>query len=282
MTILSIEQPPVTHPAVEVCSGPALLCQINYDSVIASLVSIGLTIAFALWVASRLDSRRPGKFQMVFELVISYARNLIKETAGVEALWILPLALTIFFYILIANWIELLPLPHPFTPANTDINQTLAMALLVWVLAEGYSIRVRGLRGFLHHLTRPHDMPVPMRVYFTFINLVEELAKPVSLSLRLMGNIFGGVIMLWVLTVLLTLLPIPVLPYGLSVVLVAVWKAFDVFLIGTLQAFIFFLLTIIYFGMAVEGAREHGQDQHAPAKPNRQPASTAAPTATTA
>lgn len=276
--IFDIEQPPVTHPAVDVCGGPAILCQINYDSVIASLVSIAITVGLSLWVVSRLDYRRPTKFQLIFELVTYYARNLIKETAGEEELWILPLALTIFFYILIANWIELLPLPHPFTPANTDINQTLAMAALVWVLAEGYSIRVRGFRGFLHHLTRPHDMPIPMRVYFTFINLVEELAKPVSLSLRLMGNIFGGVIMLWVLTVLLTLLPIPVLPYGLSVVLVAGWKAFDVFLIGTLQAFIFFLLTIIYFGMAVEGAREQGHDKPAPAQPARE----ATPVASTA
>jgi F-type H+-transporting ATPase subunit a len=74
-----------------------------------------------------------------------------------------------------------------------------------------------------------------------------------------MGNIFGGVIMLWVLTVMLPLLPIPAVPYGLSVILVAGWKIFDVFLIGTLQAFIFFLLTIIYFGQAVEGAKEHGE-----------------------
>jgi F-type H+-transporting ATPase subunit a len=262
MIIPAIEQPPVTHPAVNLCNGPDLLCQVNYDSVISSAISIVLTIAFSLWVVSRLDPRRPGKFQMVFEFVIAYARGLIKDTVGIDAMWILPLALTIFFYILIANWIELLPLPHPFTPANTDINQTLAMAILVFVLATGYSIRVRGFGGFLNHLTRPHDLPIPMRVYFTFINVVEELAKPVSLSLRLMGNIFGGVIMLWVLTVMLPLLPIPALPYALSVVLVAGWKIFDVFLIGTLQAFIFFLLTIIYFGMAVEGAKGHGEETH--------------------
>jgi F-type H+-transporting ATPase subunit a len=268
MIILTIEDPPVNHPAIDLCHGPAILCQVNYDSVIASAISIVLTIAFSFWVVSRLNVRRPGKFQMVFEFVLNYARDLIKSTAGIEAMWILPLALTIFFYILIANWIELFPLPHPFTPANTDINQTLAMALVVYVLAEGYSIRVRGLRGFLHHLTRPFDMPIPMRVYFTFINIVEELAKPVSLSLRLMGNIFGGVIMLWVLTVLLPLLPVPALPYALSVVLVALWKVFDVFLIGTLQAFIFFLLTIIYFGMAVEGAREHEDAAHEKPQPS--------------
>jgi F-type H+-transporting ATPase subunit a len=85
-----------------------------------------------------------------------------------------------------------------------------------------------------------------------------------------MGNIFGGVIMLWVLTVMLPLLPIPAVPYGLSVVLVAGWKIFDVFLIGTLQAFIFFLLTIIYFGQAVEGAKGHGEEAHE--KPSPSPA----------
>ncbi|HKV87436.1 MAG TPA: F0F1 ATP synthase subunit A [Candidatus Dormibacteraeota bacterium] len=264
IAMLNIENPPVTHPAVDVCN-VAIICRFNDDTLISSAVSVALTLALAFYVANRLDSRRPGKFQMVFEFVIGYARSLIRETVGEQAMWILPLALTLFFYILIANWIELLPLPHPFTPANTDLNQTLAMALLVVVLAEGYAIKVRGLRGFLHHLTRPHSLPIPMRVYFTFINVVEELAKPVSLSLRLMGNIFGGVIMLWVLTVMLPLIPIPVLPYGLSIVLVGVWKAFDVFLIGTLQAFIFFLLTIIYFGMAVEGVHESEGESHAEA-----------------
>jgi F-type H+-transporting ATPase subunit a len=266
MTLLlaGIEQPPVDHPAAWICGGPAFICKVNYDSLISSAVAIVLTIALSFYVVSRLNSRRPGKLQLVFELVTNYARNLIKETAGEDALWILPLALTIFFYILIANWIELFPLPHPFTPANTDFNQTLAMALLVVVLAEGYSIKVRGLRGFLRHLTRPLSLPIPLRVYFTFINVVEELAKPVSLSLRLMGNIFGGVIMLWVLTVMLPLIPIPIVPYGASVVLVGLWKAFDVFLIGTLQAFIFFLLTIIYFGMAVEGAHEEEEESAAP------------------
>jgi F-type H+-transporting ATPase subunit a len=83
--------------------------------------------------------------------------------------------------------------------------------------------------------------------------------------------------MLWVLTVLLPLLPIPALPYALSVVLVAGWKVFDVFLIGTLQAFIFFLLTIIYFGMAVEGAREHEDEAHEKSKPSQMPSPAVSP-----
>ena len=255
-TYLALENPPVTHRAVDVC-GTAILCRFNYDSLISTLVSILVTLALGFWVASRLQSRTPGKFQMVFELLIDYTRGLIRDTVGEDAMFILPIALTIFFYILIANWIDFFPLPHPLAPANTDLNQTLAMGLVVFLVSQAYAIRVQGLGGYLHHLTRPFNLPIPVRIGFTFLNIIEELVKPVTLSLRLMGNIFGGVVMLWVLTVLLTAIPLPAIPYGLSVLLVVAWKLFDVFFVGTLQAFIFFLLTIIYFGMAREGAEEH-------------------------
>jgi len=263
---LAIEQPPVTHPAVDVC-GTAILCQINYTSVIATLVSVALTLALSFWVASRLDSRRPGKFQMVFELIVGYTRDQIRNTVGHEPPAIaLPLALTLFFYILIANWVGFFPLPTPLAPANTDLNQTLAMGVVVFIAAEVYAIRTRGVLGFLHHLTRPFELPIAARIGFTVINIIEEITKPVTLALRLMGNIFGGLVMLWVLTVMLPLIPIPFLPFGLSAALVVVWKLFDVFFIGTLQAFIFFLLTIIYFGQAVEGVEEeHGHSTPAPA-----------------
>ena len=269
---LAIQQPPVSHPAIDVCGGPAILCQVNYASVVATVISIAATLAFSFWVASRVDSRRPGKFQMVFEFIMDYARNQLKTVMGNEPPPIaLPLALTLFLYILIANWIGFFPIPEPFTPANTDFNQTLAMGVVVFLVAEGYAIKRRGVLGFLHHLTRPFELPIPARAAFVLLNLIEEITKPITLSLRLMGNIFGGLVMLWVLTVMLTLVPVPFVPYALSVALVVVWKLFDVLFIGTLQAFIFFLLTIIYFGQAVEGLdEEHG---HAPVPGPAAPAS---------
>ena len=258
MRYLAIQQPPVTHPAVDVCSGSPFLCQVNYGSVIATLVSIAITIAIGFYVASRLDPRRPGKVQIVFELLAGYTRDQLRTTIGQEPPAIaLPLALTLFIYILVANWIAFFPIPEPLAPANTDFNQTLAMGAVVFIAAEAYAIRTRGVVGFLHHLTRPFELPIPARAGFTVINIIEEIAKPITLALRLMGNIFGGLIMLWVLTVMITQLPIPYVPYGVSALLVTVWKLFDVFFIGTLQAFIFFLLTIIYFGQAVEGTQEH-------------------------
>ncbi|HEX6548305.1 MAG TPA: F0F1 ATP synthase subunit A [Candidatus Dormibacteraeota bacterium] len=267
--LAAFEPPPVTHPTVNFCAGPDILCQVDYLSLIASLVSIVVTIAFVLWVASKAESRKPGKLQMVFELVFGYARQQIRDSLGEDPpAFLLPLALTIFFYILIANWIDFLPIPHPYAPANTDLNQTAAMALVVFVLAQGYSIRVRGFGGYLHHLTRPFELPIWARILFVPLNVIEELAKPLTLSLRLFGNIFGGIVMLWVLTALLTAIPLGPVPYVVSVILVAAWKLFDVLLIGTIQAFIFFLLTIIYFGMAREGVDEEhhgGARQHAPA-----------------
>jgi F-type H+-transporting ATPase subunit a len=262
MIRLAIENPPVFHPAVKFCDN-VLLCEFNYDSLISTAVSIAITLAFGFWVASRLQSRTPGKFQMVFELLIDYTRTLIKDTVGEDAMFILPLALTLFFYILVANWIDFLPLPHPLAPANTDFNQTLAMAMVVFIATQAYSLRLRGFAGYFRHFMRPEGVAKPIQIAFIPLNIIEEIVKPVTLSLRLMGNIFGGVVMLWVLTALLTAVPIPAVPYGLSAILVVIWKLFDVFFVGTLQAFIFFLLTIIYFGQAREGHGEEHEAGHA-------------------
>ena len=102
-----------------------------------------------------------------------------------------------------------------------------------------------------------------MRIAFVPINIITEIAKPVSLALRLFGNIFGGLVMVYLLSLwfqafatsgglFAVLSPLPV-------VLLVAWKLFDVFLIGTIQAFIFMLLTVIYFGMAREGLEEEHQ-----------------------
>lgn len=249
MTVLwlAIENPPVFHPAYSFCSN-AFFCTVNYDSLVATFVSIVITLAFGLWVANRLQSRRPGKFQMVFELLIDYTRTLIKDTVGQDAMFVLPLALTLFFYILVANWIDFLPLPHPLAPANTDINQTLAMAAVVFIATQGYSMRMRGLGGYFRHFMRPEGVAKVIQVAFIPLNIIEELVKPVTLSLRLFGNILAGTVMVSVLALM---------PAAVSWLPTSAWKLFDLF-IGMLQALIFALLTIIYFGMAAGGQEGEG------------------------
>jgi F-type H+-transporting ATPase subunit a len=177
---------------------------------------------------------------------------------------IVPVGMTIFIYILVANWLDFLPLSGAFHPANSDLNQTLAMGVTVFVLVQWYSFKVLGVKGYLYRMTRPFDAPMYVRVPFVLLNIVEDLVKPVTLSLRLFGNIFGGLIMLWVLTALLPQIQLPFIGNSaaevLSVVATVAWKLFDVGLIGAIQALIFMLLTMVYFEQAREGAEhlEHG------------------------
>jgi F-type H+-transporting ATPase subunit a len=256
MTLFLAQGPPGTHQLTSICGYGYLnllvikfyYCSFSADTLISSGIAIAVTLGLAFFIASRLNPRVPGNLQMVLEFLLNYARGLIDDAVGAHREFILPLAATIGLYILIANWIAFFPLQAPIIPANSDLNQTLAMAIVVFVLVEGYAIKVRGPLGFLRFLfLRPPFFP---------LTLIEEIVKPVTLSLRLFGNIFAGLLMVY----LLALLPEAyawTLP--ISAALLTVWKAFDVFFVGTIQAFIFMLLTIMYFAMAREGLEE---EQH--------------------
>jgi F-type H+-transporting ATPase subunit a len=245
-----------THPTVDLGCGP--LCIFNYDSLISSGVAVAVTLGIAFWLRSKLRHGEPSRVQAVFEWGYDQLRALIKSNVSDDALFIIPLALTLFLYILVGNWIELLPLG--FVPllhgANADLNQTLAMGLIVIVVVQWYSVRVLGLGGYLRRFTKPFELPLPARIVFIPLNILEELVKPVTLSLRLFGNIFAGGVMIGLIAGFGTLaLPAVGTVPGTLVgsVLLAVWKAFDVIFIGFVQAFIFMLLTVIYFGAAREG-----------------------------
>ena len=245
-----------SHPTVDL--GCGTLCTFNYDSVISSLIAIIATLAVAFWIRSKLKEGEPSKVQAIFEWGYDQLRSLIKTNVSDDALFIIPLAMTLFLYILIANWIEILPLA--FFPilhgANADLNQTLAMGLIVIFVVQWYSIRVLGLSGYLKRFTKPFELPLPVRIVFTPLNILEETVKPLTLSLRLFGNIFAGAVMIALIAGLGTLQLPAVGTVGgtiLGAVALAVWKAFDVIFIGFIQAFIFMLLTVIYFGAAREG-----------------------------
>jgi F-type H+-transporting ATPase subunit a len=267
---MTTEPPPGSHPTISVC-GNALLCTFNYDTLISSGLAILVTLAIGFGVAYRLRRGTPHKLQMIFELLLSYVRNLTHETVAEDANFILPLAATIFFFILFANWLDFFPLKAPVEPANADVNLTLAMAIVVIVLVQGYSFKVLGFKGFFRRYTHPFEASIPIRIAFIPLNIITEVVKPISLALRLFGNIFGGLVMVYLLTLWFktfavaggleaALSPIPV-------VLLVLWKLFDVFLIGTIQAFIFMLLTIIYFGMAREGLHESKKEEHRVGEP---------------
>jgi F-type H+-transporting ATPase subunit a len=148
---------------------------------------------------------------------------------------------TLFLFILICNWMSFFPtamqpgISGDILPAPTgDVNLPLAMALLVIVWVHVESFRARGFRGYFRHYRDPYVALAP-------INVIEEITKPVTLTFRLFGNVFSGVIMIAVMT---TLLPIYIVPFG-----EILWKPFELF-IGAIQAYIFMLLAVMYFGFA--------------------------------
>jgi F-type H+-transporting ATPase subunit a len=245
-----------SHPTIDLGCGP--LCTLNYDSLISSAIAVVATLGVAFWLRSKLRTGEPGKVQAVFELGYDALRGLVRTNVAEDALFIIPLALTLFLYILVANWIEFLPLG--LVPilhgANADLNQTLAMALVVIVVVQWYSVRVLGLAGYLRRFTKPFELPWPARVFFTPLNILEELTKPVTLAMRLFGNIFAGAAIIGLIVGFGTLsLPVVGTVGGTIIgsVLLVVWKAFDVLFIGFIQAFIFMLLTVVYFAAAREG-----------------------------
>jgi F-type H+-transporting ATPase subunit a len=219
-----------------------------WTTVIAGLIVCGL----GLWAKAKLtaetEDRVPTKIQLVWEAIIGEVTTQVEANLGRVNPFVVPLAVALFFFILIANWLELLPteLNHDthLLPAPTaDTNLTYALALLVMVGVWTYGIREKGLKGYLKHFLEPFPILLPL-------NILEELIKPLTLALRLFGNIFAGGIML----ALIGLIPAYIM-WAPNVL----WKLFDM-AIGGIQAFIFALLTVLYFGMA--GAGHDDTDEH--------------------
>ena len=246
----------VTHPTVSLGCG-SWWCTFNYGSLISSALAVLVTLVVAFWIRSQLRPGEPGKVQAIYEWGYDLLRGLIKDNVSEDAVFIIPIAMTLFLYILVGNWLEILPLG--FFPilhgANADLNQTLALGLIVISVVQWYSVRVLGWRGYLRRFTKPFELPLPARIVFIPLNILEEAVKPVTLSLRLFGNIFAGGVMIVLIASagwhLEFLGPVP--HTIISTIVLGVWKAFDVIFIGFIQAFIFMLLTVIYFGAAREG-----------------------------
>ena len=225
---------------------------LNGDTIIGTVVAGLIVIGLGLWARRKLSARNPGKVQLFFETVVGEVEDQVESTMGIRtAPFVVPLAIALFLFILIANWLSIIPTGHDpeyMPPPASDVNLTYALALLVIVMVHVTGIRKRGFRHYYHHLFQPHWLMFP-------INVIEELARPLTLALRLFGNIFSGVIMVS----LIALFPAYIL-WAPDVI----WKLFDMF-IGLIQAFIFGLLTIIYFSSA-RPAEEDAPPEPAPSR----------------
>ncbi len=225
---------------------------VNTDTVLSTAIAAVIVLGLAFFLRAKVTSRGvPNGVQLFFEAITIQMRDQIESTVGLRiAPFVLPLTVTIFVFILISNWLAVLPVQikdksgtptELLKPAAADINYVLALALFVFVCYHVAGIWRRGIFGHPIKLLKGHVAVLAP------INAVEEIAKPVSLSLRLFGNIFAGGIMV----ALIALFP-PYIMWAPN----AIWKAFDMF-VGFIQAFIFALLTILYFAQSMEVEEDH-------------------------
>jgi F-type H+-transporting ATPase subunit a len=214
---------------------------IDTDIVTSTLLAMVIFLYLGFRMRSKITDGVPGKLQLFWEILTEQVTDLAVSAMGPKGRRFVPLGVTLFLFILIANWIGFIPSAmHPgssgeILPAPTgDVNLPLAMALLVIVWVHIESFRARGFKGYFKHYAQPYMALAP-------INVVEEITKPITMTFRLFGNLFSGGLMIAVMT---TLLPIYVVPFG-----EIIWKPFDLG-IGVIQAYIFMLLAVLYFGMA--------------------------------
>ena len=234
---------------------------INVDSMAFSIILGLVFILLFRKVAKNITTGRPGKLQAAVEYVVTLVDGFVRDGFHYKNSLIAPLALTIFVWVFMMNLMDLIPVdwlpaaataigvPYLKVVPTTDVNVTFAMALGVFVLTIFYSIKIKGVVGFgkeftMHPIAPPTKgiglIAAPLIIAFNFIlEVVAFLSKPLSLSLRLFGNMYAGEL-IFILIALIGVWQLP-LHFG--------WALFHVLVI-TLQAFIFMMLTIVYLSQA--------------------------------
>jgi F-type H+-transporting ATPase subunit a len=224
----------------------------HLDSLIVSGV-LGL-VAFVgmARLARKATAGVPGALQTFVEMLVSFIDQQVKDTYHGKSPLVTPMAITIFVWVLLMNTMDLIPVDfiplvlgwggvHYFKSVpTTDPNLTFGMSLTVFAIMLIMGIKVKGVGGFLHEVfTVPFGAKMaPVNLLF---RIIEDIAKPISLSLRLFGNMYAGE-MVFILIALLGLWQLP---------LALPWALFHILII-TLQAFVFMMLTIVYLSMASE------------------------------
>ena len=249
---------------------------LHLDSIFYA-VTLGILFAGSFWFAARRATAGvPGRWQNFVELMVEFVDTQVKDSFHGSSKLIAPLALTIFCWIFLMNFMDLVPvdllpeigvamgIEYMKVVPTTDLNITFGMSISVFLLMIFYSINIKGVGGFEKELFF-HPFGKWMLTFNFLLKLVEEIAKPVSLALRLFGNLYAGelifiLIALFTLsagghTVTETLLnvasPDTIAYLIIQVVLGLIWALFHILII-TLQAFIFMMLTIVYLSMAHE------------------------------
>ena len=249
---------------------------LHLDSVFYAVV-LGILFAGSFrFAAVRATAGVPGRWQNFVEMMVEFVDTQVKDSFHGTSRLIAPLALTIFCWIFLMNFMDLVPvdllpevgvamgIEYMKVVPTTDLNITFGMSITVFLLMIFYSIKIKGAGGFARELLF-HPFGKWMMPFNFLLKLVEELAKPVSLALRLFGNLYAGEL-IFILIALFTLSagghtlgetllnlasPATISYLVIQVILGLAWALFHILII-TLQAFIFMMLTIVYLSMAHE------------------------------
>ena len=197
------------------------------ESIVNSWIVMAVLIVLALVLRRNLKTY-PGRVQNVLELIVDGFNSLVSTTMGPNRIGFMPYMITLFLFIAFSNMLGLFGL----RPPTADINISLGLALLTFLAIHLYGFRIKGFRYILS-FTEPFFPVLPL-------NIIGELAKPVSLSFRLFGNILGGAVLMAMIGGAIAIF-VPVFP-GLY---------FELFA-GLLQSFIFVMLTMVFITLAIE------------------------------
>ena len=237
--------------------------QVNVDSLVMSVILGVVGLGIFWFAAQRVTSGVPGRFQGFIEMVLEFIDNTVKDVFPGDRSFLAPLALTIFVLVFMMNLMDLIPIDflgkflgligiheyHWKMVPSTDLNVTFAMSFTVFFLILYFSFKAKGVGGFVHELfTAPFGANPVLWLPNLAINIIELVAKPVSLGMRLFGNMYAGELVFMLLGLLGMLGGIYTAG---SIVLSWGWAVFHILII-ILQAFIFMVLSCVYIAMAHE------------------------------
>jgi F-type H+-transporting ATPase subunit a len=244
---------------------------INIDTIFWAS-AMGLLAVFILLIAARRATPGvPGRFQCFVEMIVEMAETQSKSIVHGDRSYIAPLALFVFFWIILLNTLDLIPVdwvlgvnhfiesfgvhvPHHKVVPTTDLNATMGMSMSVLLLVFFYSLKVKGFGGFLHELvSAPFGAKWYLAPFNLALNIIEYLAKGVSLGMRLFGNMYAGELVFLLIALLGSVwtFNLDLSLFGLvgHVIAGSAWAIFHILVI-LLQAFIFMMLTLVYIGQA--------------------------------
>jgi F-type H+-transporting ATPase subunit a len=238
---------------------------LNLDTIFWSVFIGIIGSLFMFKAARRATSGVPGRFQAAVEIVVEMVEDQSKAIVHGNRQFIAPLALTVFVWVLLMNSMDFLPVDlfatvfsmmgmgemHFRVVPTADLNGTLGMSIGVFALMLFYNIKIKGIGGFIHELfCAPFGNHPLLWIFNLGLNIIEFVAKTVSLGMRLFGNMYAGELVFLLIALLGS--TATWWGFGMHVAAGTVWALFHI-LIVVLQAFIFMMLTLVYVGQAHEG-----------------------------